>query len=414
MDFRKLEEVTEAVAEKLREEQDRAKKAEKDLLSAKKELEKAAQELERKNKIIEDQRKREKVSKRQRSLEETSSTSIPESKKVNTSCSPRKPLAMSDPEAALGSAMETTPTAGTSAMATRPGASAPNEPTGNAGNVDQGTPVTDYDLLQVSDNVDNLVIESLSSYAEKLKQQPKRPKEVFPYCLFILAGSDGSTRLNKTLWETFLRFTRDENDKIEDEETLFKIEIEFNDYQSGLGILACRNKFTSEWIRSITKNFKSDNQILKPFYRWERDHALVFQGNCRGSDLKRQDVKAHVLLSRCLLRYKLPGEFKNASFKQSKNATGAWLVFEPSPVLARSLEKRKMILYMSGYKVNLEAHYRKKRSEEEFVTYYEQQNKKFKEVFEAEEAKRKAEKEKAEMEALLQGQNENETNNEGK
>ena len=380
--------------------EDKIRRLEKEVEKDKKELKKVYSQLSKAEKIIQDQKNRDKLSKRSRSPEE--SPSVPGGKKINNSCSPKKALEMSGAGKEQPMEASSSTAAETSEIPTQGGPLGPVEQTGLSGNVNQMAPVTDYDLAQVSDQVDNLVIESLSSYAEKLKHLPKRPKEVFPYCLFILAGSDGSKRLNKTLWEDYLEFTRDENDKIEDEETLFQIEIEFNDYNSGLGILACRNKFTSEWIRKITLKFKSDDQVLKPQYRWERDHALVFQGNCRGDDLKRKGVKAHVLLAKSLKRYKIPGEFKNCSFQFSKNSNGAWLKFEPSPLLAKSLENRRMILYIQGYKTTLEAHYRKQRSEQEFVAFYEEQNKKFKEIFEEQEAKRIAEREEAEKQAPTQ------------
>lgn len=260
--------------------------------------------------------------------------------------------------------------------------------------------VSDYELTNMSAIVDNLDLQDFENdaYAKMVKKnREKRVKQVFPYCLFILGGTEGKSRITKKHWDAYLAFVRKEHEKLSDEDYV-KIEIDFFRCPDGLGMMGCLDKLTANWVKTITSKFVFENQLTRAWARWERDSALIFQGYLHGSDLK--NVKPNLFLGQALKRNRIEGEFKNANFDTKSDKNGVWLTFEPSPVLANNIQKRKMVFRVSGgNKLRLEGRIRRQRTEEEFVKFMEEQNEKFRN-----EAEKKAaeEEQRATMNSVME------------
>lgn len=204
----------------------------------------------------------------------------------------------------------------------------------------------------------------------------KRPKEEFPYALYVQKGTERREAISRPHFDAFCKAVYNKRLKLSFEENS-KFTIDWVLYKDGYGIFACADKQTAEWVKTLAADFQFPSGKEGEFFktrgwnRWERGEALVFHGFLHGPVWKDRSYKAKYQLNTILKLNGLEGEFESLSWNYS-TPNGAYILFEPIGELASKLENRGMRLNAGICTLKLNKRIRKQRSEADFVKAREQ------------------------------------------
>ena len=204
----------------------------------------------------------------------------------------------------------------------------------------------------------------------------KRPKEEFPYALYVQQGTERREAISKPHFDAFCKMVYKARLKLSFEENS-KYLIDWVLYKDGYGIFACADKQTAEWVKSLAADFQFPSGKEGEFFktrgwnRWERGEALVFHGFLHGPVWKDRGYKPKYQLNTILKLNGLEGEFESLSWNYS-TPNGAYISFEPIGELAHKLENMGMRLNAGICTLKLKKRIRKQRSEADFVKAREQ------------------------------------------
>ena len=198
------------------------------------------------------------------------------------------------------------------------------------------------------------------TFADKAK---KVPKEKFPWALYIVTGEDGYDAISRKHFNAFHRKIIENTFAMTDEESQW-INIDFVAYRDTFGVIACTDRYTANWIKTVAASFEFEGHNTKAYNRWERLESWVFQGFLHGESWKK--LKGSFVLRIALKKMNLEGlTFTNLTW-DTRSPRGVFLAFEPEPRLAAALSV-DMQLKIGGQRVILKKRLRKKYTEQEWL-----------------------------------------------
>ena len=204
-----------------------------------------------------------------------------------------------------------------------------------------------------------------ATFADKVK---KKPKEQFPWALYIVSGENGFDSITRKHFNAFHRKVIDKALSLTDTESEW-INIDFVVYRDTFGVIACSDRYTANWIKSIAASFMFEGHNTSGFNRWERVESWVFYGFIHGESWKK--LKGSYVVGTALKKMKLDAfTFTNLTW-DTRPKTGVFLQFEPEPRLAALLSV-EMRLKVGGQKIRLKKRLRKQYTEEEWLQKLEQ------------------------------------------
>ena len=235
-----------------------------------------------------------------------------------------------------------------------------------------GDSVTNEDMNKIDISVDNFNPDApeaegvdKSSYSSKVK----KVKRAFPYAAFILGEGDKRSRISKKHFNAFVaHYNRVVGNFSVEEEDL--INIEFTHHEDGIGVVACGDSHTLQFIKKEALSFIYEKKTIRAWARWERGSAMVYHGFLHGENFKTE--KPNFVIGQAMKKRKYPGTFDNCVF-DTKVTDGVYVSFEPDATLAAELDKT-MVLRVRAHRIKLNKRMRKQHTEEEFIQFFSKKN----------------------------------------
>ena len=201
---------------------------------------------------------------------------------------------------------------------------------------------------------------------ETFASKAKKAKRFFPYTVFIVSGEKEDENLDKRhfvafqefIWQARIKLTFQENEQVK---------IEWMQFHGTYGMIACDDKVSAKWVRSMAQLFKFEEKSTRSYYQWERQESVVYGIFLKGPMFRQKQMKPNWALGQIFKANNLVGDFRNVSWDTKRNPGGVYLEFEPCG--------QDLILKLDGMstlncltcKPTLNKRVRKAKTEEEFL-----------------------------------------------